>query len=376
MSYVFEKRQYRTAYMGLYELIKEDIVDGVYPYGGKLPSKRVLAVETGFSVITVGTAYDLLCDEGYIEGRERSGYYVIFRKEDGFAKNVPARFSGMEQMTERMDDGKEMTESADGSMAFPYSVLAKTMRRVMSDYAEAVLDPSPNIGRAELRDAIKQYLSRNRDIHVDSSQIVIGSGAEYLYNLIVGLLGSGKIYALESPSYDKIEKVYNKAGALCDLLPLGPDGIESSALTRTKAEVLHVSPYRTFPTGITATASKRHEYIRWAKTGGRYIVEDDFESEFSVLSKPEETLFALSEDNNVIYINTFSRTISSSLRVGYMVLPRHLAEKFQKELGFYSSTVPTFEQLVLAYLISGGDFERHINRVRRNKRKSHGDGSH
>ena len=133
--------------------------------------------------------------------------------------------------------------------------------------------------------------------------------------------------------------------------------------------MLHTTPYRSYPSGVTATASKRHEYIRWANAGERYIIEDDFESEFSVSAKPTETLFALSERDNVIYLNTFSKTISPSLRVGYMVLPKHLVDVYNKKLGFYSCTVPTFMQYVLTELIDNGDFERHINRVRRKMRK-------
>lgn len=199
--------------------------------------------------------------------------------------------------------------------------------------------------------------------------MVIGSGAEYLYSLIVGMLGRNRLFALESPSYEKIEQVYRWAGAACELLPLSPDGIDSRALAETRASVLHISPYRSYPTGVTATASKRHEYLRWAAGGGRVLVEDDFESEFSVSSKPEETMFSLSKGGRVIYLNTFSKTISPSLRMGYMVLPRELVPLFQEKVGFLSCTVPALEQFVLAELLAGGDFARHINRVRRAKRK-------
>ena len=210
-------------------------------------------------------------------------------------------------------------------------------------------------------------------MHVDPSMIVIGSGAEYLYNLIAGLLGGNRTFALEDPSYEKIRKVYKNAKVHYELLPLGHDGIESSALKKTKADVLHISPFRSYPTGITASASKRHEYIRWADSGNRIIVEDDFESEFSIHNKPVETLFSMAEKDNVIYLNTFTKSISPALRVGYMVLPEHLVEEFNKKLGFYSCTVPTFEQLVLTELLNNGSFERHINRMRRKLRSNSAD---
>ena len=254
-------------------------------------------------------------------------------------------------------------------LSFPFSVLARTMRRILTEYGEQVFEKSTNKGCALLRDEIRKYLGRNRSVYADIEQIIIGSGAEYLYNLIVGLFGTDTVFALEYPSYEKIEKVYRAAGVQVEKLPLGENGIESNALSSSNADVLHVSPYRSFPSGITASASKKHEYIRWAGRYGRYIIEDDFESEFSVSRKPEDTMFELSEHDNVIYMNTFSKTISGSLRVGYMVLPKRLVQKFDMDLGFYSCTVPTFEQILIAELIRNGDFERHINRVRRRKRR-------
>lgn len=169
--------------------------------------------------------------------------------------------------------------------------------------------------------------------------------------------------------YKICENTKEAADVQYESLPLTSDGIESASLSKSSAEVLHITPYRSFPSGVTASASKRYEYVRWASKGDRYIVEDDFESEFSVSTKPEETLFSLSERDNVIYVNTFSKTISPALRVGYMVLPKTLIARFEEKLGFYSCTVPTFEQFVISELIANGDFERHMNRVRRKKRK-------
>ena len=344
-------------YIKLYEHIKENIVAGAYSYGHRLPSKRIMAEEAKVSIITVKHAYELLCDEGYVESRERSGYYVAFREEDGFACSE-------KEMISHTHHRHQMPE-----LSFPFSVLARTMRRILTEYGEQVFEKSTNKGCALLRDEIRKYLGRNRSVYADIEQIIIGSGAEYLYNLIVGLFGTDTVFALEYPSYEKIAKVYRAAGVQVEKLPLGENGIESNALSSSNADVLHVSPYRSFPSGITASASKKHEYIRWAGRYGRYIIEDDFESEFSVSRKPEDTMFELSEHDNVIYMNTFSKTISGSLRVGYMVLPKRLVQKFDMDLGFYSCTVPTFEQILIAELIRNGDFERHINRVRRRKRR-------
>ncbi len=358
MKYVIDKQAKKAAYLQIYEQLRADVVNGVYVFGQKLPSKRMLSEETGASVITIEHAYDLLCEEGYVEAKERSGYIVAFRPDDGFVG-----FSAKPIEVEKFDRTIEPSQ-------LPFSVLAKTMRRVVNDYGEAILQKSPSLGYLQLRTELSRYLDRNRGIKATEEQIVIGSGAEYLYGLIVELLGRDKTYGIEYPSYEKIEQVYRAAGATCDRLDLKSDGIDTAALTNTSASVLHVSPYRSFPTGVTASASKRHEYARWASKNGRYLVEDDFESEFSVSSKPEETLFALSKNDNVIYLNTFSMTVSPSLRIAYMVLPKSLVPVFAESLGFYSCTVPTYEQIVLTELIAGGDFERHINRVRRIKRKA------
>jgi len=356
MKYVIDKEN-RPVYLQLYKLIRDDIIAENYLYNSKLPSKRALAEETGVSTITVEHAYELLCDEGYVEARERSGYIVIFRKSDGFA--VP----------ENLHSDPEYYHDTQAYPDFPLSVLSRTMRKVLTEHGDLLMEKSPNCGCLALREAIRHYLARNRGIHVDTSQIIIGAGSEYLYGLIIELLGRDCIYAIESPSYKKIEQVYQAMEIAYEPLLLTNSGIDSHALAATKADILHTTPYRSYPSGVTATASKRHEYIRWSNQGKRYIIEDDFESEFSVSTKPAETLFALSDHDNVIYLNTFSKTISPSLRVGYMVLPKHLVGIFEQKLGFYSCTVPTFMQYVLTELLNNNDFERHINRVRRKKRR-------
>lgn len=358
MKYVIHRQQGEPAYLQLYRQVRQDIVKGFLPYGAKLPSKRILGEELGISTITVEHAYSLLCDEGYVEARERSGFFVIFRSADGFAG--PEESGPLQPPTHR----GEATE-------FPFSVLAKTMRRVMNDYGESLLETSPGTGCHELRDAICQYLARSRGICVSGEQIVIGSGSEHLYTLVLSLLGRGRHYAIEAPSYHKIEQVYQASNVPFTMLPLGSEGIESRALWSCQGDILHISPYRSYPSGVTASASKRHEYLCWASKGERYIIEDDFQSEFSLSRTPEDTLFSQSTDERVIYMNSFSKTISPSLRVAYMVLPKALVPIYTERLGFLSCTVPTFQQLVLASLLQSGEFERHINRVRRKLRKAH-----
>lgn len=341
-----------SAYLQLYRRIRDDIISERYPYGTRLPGKRVLAESVGVSVITVEHAYAILADEGYIEARERSGHYVSFRASDF----TPAAESSVIPPPSNV-------HMVRGS--FPFSVLSKTMRKVLLDYGERILVKSPNHGCPELRSAIASYLGR-RGMQVRPEQIIIGSGAEYLYMLIAQLLIK-HTFALESPGYDKIRRVYTACGVPTELLKMGAEGIRSGELQRSQAQVLHVTPFHSFPTGITASVSKRQEYISWAQKRNGYIVEDNYDSEFSVWAKGEDTIFSMCR--RVIYLNTFSSTVAPSLRVGYMVLPEHLLGQFTEKLGFYSCSVPVFEQYVLARLIVSGELERHIHRVRRKRRK-------
>ncbi|MBR0139241.1 MAG: PLP-dependent aminotransferase family protein [Firmicutes bacterium] len=360
------KKTKEPLYMQLYLKLREDITGGVFAEGEKLPSKRTLAENNGVSVVSAEHALSLLADEGYIESRERSGSFVIYSEgENKREKSAAGPFLPGDMGL------SEEAGSSRPSSPLPFSVLARTMRRVISEYGEGILVKAPSSGCPELRRALSAYLARNRGLMVSPEQIVIGAGAEYLYGLLVQILGRDLVYAVEKPSYEKIEQVYLANDVTVDRLALGSDGILSEELARTRADVLHISPYRSYPSGVTASASKRREYIRWADgKPGRYLIEDDFESEFTPLTKAEDTVFSLAEHGNVVYLNTFSKTMAPSVRTGYMVLPEGLLGLYAERAGFYSCAVPTFEQYVLAEFIENGDFERHINRVRRQNRRA------
>ena len=334
--------------MQLYRQLRDDIVSGTLPAGAKLPSKRFLARELEISVITVEHAFGLLLDEGYAVSRERSGLYSAF----GGGAHQTAKRAAVEDMSVSAE-----TPPKD----FPFSVWAKTMRRVLAEQGERLLVKSPGCGCPELREAIARYLARSRGVVVNPGQIVVGSGSEYLYSMAAQLLGRDGTFALEDPSYEKIRQVYGANGVSCVYLPMAEDGIDSDALSACTASVLHVTPYHSYPSGITATAARRHEYASWAQSRNGYIVEDDYDSEFAASSRRVDTIFSLAPER-VIYMNTFTKTLAPSMRMGYMVLPEALMEEYRRKLGFYSCTVPLFEQLVLAEFINNGDFERYINR--------------
>lgn len=410
----------RPAYLKIYEALRGDITSGAYALGERVPSKRTMAEQTDTSVITVEHAYNLLIDEGYIEARERSGYFVCYRSEDAFpvgdvsdnaddrqAEDSTSAFSAATTDTRYRStpgasidtaDGRQAedstsrlsAESAGGTMIsalaqaegapatdlyeaaaaeLSFAGFARTMRRVLSEYAEECMQRSPNEGTLYFRESIARYLQRSRGIHVDVSQIIVGAGSEYLYSLIVQMLGRERVYALEDPSYEKIRRVYEANGAHCELLKLGHHGIHSSELRRSDAGVLHVTPFDSYPSGVTATAGKRQEYISWAKQRQAMIIEDDYASEFSPSTKSEDTLFSLAPEETVIYMNTFTKTISPAIRTGYMLLPKKRAAELKAKISFYSCTVPTYDQYVLAEYLNSGAFERYINRVRRKRRQ-------
>lgn len=343
-------------YTAVYQRIKNDILQGTLAPGSRLPSKRVLADQMGVSVITVETAYHQLIDEGYAFARERSGYYV--QRIDGMrpssdVDHPPLRFL------------PEEPPAAGADPDFPYSVWFRTLRRVMSEYGPRLVERSPARGCAQLRNAIAAYLLRYRGMYAPPERIVVGSGSEQLYGAVVRMLGNHLVYGVEQPSYGQIEAVYAGSGAAVEHLAIGPDGVDSAALAAARADVLHVTPFHSWPTGVTAPAPKRYEYLAWAQSGDRWIVEDDFDSEFFLPGKPLETLYSMDKDGRVIYINTFSKSLSPSMRMGYMILPERLVESYDRTLGRYSCSVPMLEQYALAEFIADGSFERHLSRRRR-----------
>lgn len=359
-------------YEKIYNLLKSEILSGGYAYGAKLPSKRTVAAENGVSLSTAETALDILRSEGYIDSAERSGFFCAYRAGDFvFPADVPESSSKKNAFAPPMPPSFEKSaEDAAPRGNFPFTSYARAVRRVLSEYAEKLLEKPPKNGVPELKTALKNYLLRSRALKVSENQIVIGAGAEYLYGVIAELLGTDKIYGTESPSYSQIARVYAAKGAKVRLLQIGENGILSAELAATDANVLHVTPYRSYPTLATANATKKAEYLRFAREKNGYVVEDDYLSEFSPYMKPAETLFGADTEGRVIYVNTFSKTLSPALRVGYMLLPPELARRYEEKLGFYSCPVPAPEQYVLAELLSDGAFERHVNRLRRKLRNS------
>lgn len=369
LTYQMNQRDEKSKYYYLYTVMKEDILSGVIKENEKLPSKRSLAEHLGISLITVENAYQMLKEEGYIESRERSGYFVMKLPTVQRERDQNRKLQLLKEPNDWDDsnDRKTPNDREDSKNLFPESLYFKTVRSVMAEYGNRLLQKAPNEGCEILRNAIAQYLLRYRGIFAQPEQIIIGSGAEHLYGTVVRMFGNDKIYGIENPSYSQIQKVYEGMGVGCEPLQMGEEGITSAALEKTSADVLHVTPFHSYPSGVTATVGKRYEYLEWAKKGSHYIVEDDFDSEFFMPGKPIETLYTLDHENRVIYINTFSKSLSPSIRIGYMILPPQLKEAYERTSGGFSCTVPVLDQYVLAEFINRGHFEQHLNRARRKR---------
>ena len=356
LTYELKKSPGVPLYEALYRCIRQDILSGKLPPGEKLPSKRALATHLEVSKITVEAAYNQLLAEGYIRSEEKVGY---------FAENLqklPSPAPIPEAAAQHAEDLIDLT--GDSPSHFPFSVWSRLQREVMLDLGEGLLLPLHKQGLPQLRCAIARHLQQFRGMQVDPDNILVGAGTDFLYNLLVQLLGRDKRYGVEEPGYSKIQKIYEAAGAACNLLNLDKEGVDPEDLGDT--QVLHISPSHHFPSGIVMSNARRRTLLDWAAADSdRYIIEDDYDSEFRFNAHPMPALHTLDGGGKVIYLNTFSKTLAPSIRISYMVLPGSLMEKFRRTLGFYSCTVPSFEQYTLERFISRGHFEKHINRMRK-----------
>ena len=362
LTYPLTKTDGISLYEQLYRRIKDDILTGRLPAGEKLPSKRALAAHLEVSVITVKNAYEQLMAEGYIYGMEKRGYYVSPVQRPLAAQPAAQEETPPAPRHWEMD----LVTNSIAAEDFPFTVWARLMRQTILEQGTGLLRAMPPQGASELRQAIADYLRQFRGMAADAEQIIIGAGTEVLYSMLVQLLGRGKRYAVEDPGYGKIARIYRSNQAEVVSVPLDGAGLSAAALTRTGADVVHISPSHHYPTGIVMPIARRQELLHWAEQGEeRFILEDDYDSEFRFVGRPIPTLFSVDEGGRVIYLNTFSKTIAPSIRISYMVLPRRLLPAFREKLGFYASTVSGFEQYTLARFMAEGYYEKHLNRMRK-----------
>ena len=421
-----ESRGDLTLYEYLYRCIRHDIAHGKVEPGQKLPSKRALAKQLGVSLITIEAAYDQLIAEGYIRSRERCGYYacdlapaaqieeqgnVRFRtatetsanrRREGHASNpngpqpISQKEGRLERRTGYRPSDADFVPTIDGSAApcpqntpsdaplladfthstlattmLPYSAWAKAVRRTLSDESAASLaEAASAAGSPELRSAIADHLRQYRGMDVSPDQVVIGAGSQTLYQLLVQLLGRTRRYAVEDPGYPLLTRMYEQQDAQVAHIGLDDSGIDVDALEASGASVAHIMPSHQFPTGIVTTAARRRELLNWAREGDRYLIEDDYDSEFRMAGRPIPSLFGIDAAERVLYLNSFAKSLGAAFRMAYLVLPPQLAQRFRKQLGFYANTVSPLDQLALARFIEQGHYDRHVNRLRTHARKT------
>lgn len=436
LSYDMGKRGNASRYDYLYRRIRHDIAHGNILPDEKLPSKRALARNLGVSVITVETAYAQLIAEGYVRAEERRGYFACelspvarggrqggarnrgnartggvsggaagqrgFASEgatgrhaaspDSDATQSPATSSARRPASLRFpahtlgdspfsdSAGDPMTfVPSSGSAAtalFPYQTWARVMRRTLAEESSATLAQAAlGAGSPRLRRAIAAYLREYRGMDVPAERIVVAAGSQTLYQLIIQLLGRDCAFAIESPGYPLLERMYDAQGARCASVPLAAGGIDVAALSESGASVAHVMPAHQFPTGVVMSAAHRRDLLNWSRMDaarafssdgprGRFIIEDDYDAEFRMSGRPIAPLASVDVAGRVIYLNSFTKSLGAAFRIAYMALPEDLAAQFELKLGFYSNTVSPLEQLALARFIEQGHYERHVNRLR------------
>jgi len=363
LTYSFENKGDDSLYEYLYKQIKADIVNQILSPDEKLPSKRALAKHLSVSTITVENAYSQLCAEGYLYSVPKSGFYVSdISTRTPLSEEKPVRHT--HTVPAAPEYFADFVNNSTATDTFPFSTWTKLLRETMTEQASNLMERSPSAGIMQLRSAIADYLYQFRGMSVEPEQIIIGAGTEYLYGLLIQLLGHDKIYAVEDPGYQKITKIYRSNHVECVPIPLDNHGVIAEKLLSSKADILHISPAHHFPTGIVTPISRRYEILSWAAMGERYIIEDDYDSEFRLQGKPIPSLYSIDTSDKVIYINTFSKSLASTIRISYMVLPKPLLARYNRELSFYSCTVSNFEQYTLAKFIEKGYLEKHINRMR------------
>lgn len=403
LTYELDAKNSRSLYEQLYQAIRSDIELARLDAGSKLPSKRTLAQHLGISVITVESAYRQLAAEGYIEAKERRGYFV------NELPSVQAHdMSAGSERIEHQLNAKAATRQIDPVLAsassiqatplladfsgndrsgdqFPFHIWAKTVRRTLSEASKGLLlrTAHDNRGSEELRTAIAGHLVHFRGLEASPEQIIIGAGAQDLYGVLVQLLGRERTFAVEDPGYPALRTHYELSGAHVVGIPVDESGLDVATLRASKASIAHCSPAHQFPTGSVMSAVRRHELLDWAREASkqdafrnaerqdvkdrplkRYIIEDDYDSEFRMRGRPIPPLFMQDTQGSVIYMNTFTRSLGSVFRIAYMVLPPQLLTTFNERFMARACMVGALEQLELARFITSGDYERHVNRQR------------
>ena len=372
-------------YEQIYEYIADEIREGKLLAGEKLPSTRSLADYLQVARSTVELAYDQLASEGYIESVPYRGYYICRVEElyrigtSGGGLRSGKKGAGQEDGHTGQKDSRtaryfdiDFSPNAIDMNLFPFGTWRKITRDILSGDRKELFALGEPRGDLELRKTVCRYLHASRGVNASPEQIIVGAGNDYLLLLLQYILGRGITAAFENPSYRRAFRIFSSFAARMVTVPSDENGIRVDGLLASGANVAYVMPSRQFPTGTVMPIGRRTELLRWASSAeDRYLVEDDYDSEFRYRGKPIPSLQSADTAGRVIYIGTFSKSVAPAIRISFMVLPERLMEAYEKNCSFFSSTVSRIDQTILNEFILSGAFERHLNRMRKAYREKH-----
>lgn len=359
-----DKSENAPLYLQLYEYFKHEINCGNLLENEKLPSKRRLAIHMQCSLNTVQAAYNQLVDEGYILAKVRSGYFVA-----EVQNIIPTEcYNEIAVTIEESSENCVYDFSPHGidSDGFPIQLWRKLCNSVVCEDNKELFRGSNLQGLLRLRSSIAQYLHRSRGVICSPKQIIISSGTEYLLQLLIQLFDHDYIYAIENPGYEKLALLFKSNRAKYRPFQIDGNGIDIERIEKSSVNVVCITPSHQFPMGSIMPINRRIRLLNWAYDApDRYIIEDDYDSEFRYIGKPIPSLQGLDSEGRVIYMGSFSKSLSPALRISYMVVPPMLMEDFLQKMSFIICSAPAMEQEILNRFIESGYYERHLNRMRK-----------
>lgn len=359
-----EERSGKSLYERIYEHIKGEIQKGNIRCGERLPSTRLLASQLDVSRSTAQLAYEQLLSEGYIESVPCRGYFVC-QIEELYHLETPPAVSGKPKTETPKTCRYDFTPSGIDLEHFPYACWRKLSREVLQDDQRELFHLGDPKGEYSLRLVICNYLYQARGVNVQPSQVIIGAGNDYLQMLLSRMLGTDRRIAMESPTYRHAYDIFRQLGYDCCTVSMDRYGMDVKELEGSGADTVYVMPSHQYPMGIVMPIKRRQELLQWAAEGEeRYIIEDDYDSEFRYIGKPIPSLQGSDIHQKVIYIGTFSKSIAPSIRISYLVLPLPLLERYEQVGRNFSCTVSRTDQRILEYFMERGYFERHLNKMR------------
>lgn len=365
----------KCLYQQIYEHIRQEIREGKLLAGERLPSTRSLAEYLQVARSTVDYAYDQLLSEGYIEAKPYKGYFVC-RLEGIFTMEQQEMTEPEVVRPDSQEDGTQVQVDFSpygiDMTGFPFGVWKRITKNILNDSNSELFAQGEPQGDYDLRMTISRYLHSSRGVNCRPEQIIVGAGNDYLLLLLEKILGRHVGIAMENPTYKRAYRIFQSFAYRIYTVDMDDKGMRADKLFSLPVRAAYVMPSHQYPTGAVMTIGRRAELLRWAeKEPDRYLIEDDYDSEFRYRGKPIPSLQSSDKRGKVIYIGTFSKAIAPAIRVSYMVLPESLLEVYRRDCSFYSCTVSRIDQRILNEFIRDGYFERHLNKMRMHYRAKH-----